>query len=44
MTEQEFETLENELIDLDYKSDPWTQEDLDRQAEIMKLLAEAGRL
>jgi len=38
------EALENELTGLDYKSEPWTQADLDRQAEIVNLLAEAGRL
>lgn len=43
MTNEELEILENELVDLDYKDEAWTQEDLDRQAEIVKILAENGR-
>lgn len=44
MSNEVAEALENELIDMDYKREPWTQADLDRQAEIVKILTEAGRL
>lgn len=36
--------LENELVDLGYKADAWTQSDLDRQAELVSLFTRAGRL
>lgn len=42
MTMEQMEALENELVALDYKAEAWTQEDLDRQAEIVKLLSEGN--
>lgn len=44
MTTEQIEALENELVDMDFKAEAWTQEDLDRQAQIMKLLSEGGAL
>lgn len=40
MSKAEREALEAELIELEYSAAPWTQEDLDRQAAIYRLLSE----
>lgn len=41
MTREEIEALEDEAADLQYKDSVWTQEDLDRLAEIERELAKA---
>ena len=43
MTEEELDALEAELAKLEYADGVWTQKDLDRQADIYRLLAENGR-
>lgn len=43
MTNEELETLEAELIALEYADGEWTQADLDRQAEIIRTLSVNGR-
>jgi hypothetical protein len=39
---ERIEALENEFYALEYAEGVWTQEDLDRRAEIARILAEAG--
>lgn len=36
--------LEEEFYLLDFSPEPWTQADLDRQAEILRILSENGVL
>lgn len=42
MTNEEIEALEAEFYGMEFRDSPWTQEDLDRRAEIASLLAAEG--
>lgn len=42
MTAEQIEALEDEFYAMEFSVQPWTQADLDRRAEIARLLAVAG--
>lgn len=44
MTTEQIEALETELDAIDYSSEVWTQEALDRRTQIVAALAAAGAL